>query len=249
MSVTPEQIEATQFSLVKRGGYRTEEVDRFLRAVADEHRGLLHRIREKEGSNDDLDAASAEMATLMREVHAQLGEKRRMAEAELGQIRAEAEREAAAIISSATEQADGIRQQADRVLSDAERHAELLRSDGEQRVREQAAETLRAARSELQDLLRRKHELLHSLSTLRASLAEIEGGLEASALSPDVLDDSIVSQTLIDLRADGTRTAQHALERDVTPEAGVADEPGHPAATHPAATNNASTFFAPPADD
>ena len=43
MTVTPEQIEEASFSTVKRGGYRTEEVDRFLRTLADEHRNSALR--------------------------------------------------------------------------------------------------------------------------------------------------------------------------------------------------------------
>ena len=200
MSVTPEQIEGASFSTVKRGGYRTEEVDRFLRTVADEYRALASRVRSAEGANEDLNAASQEMATLMRDVHAQLGEKRRLAEIEHEELRQAAETEAAAVISRATEQADGVRAQADRVLSDAEHHAELLRSDGEQRVREQAQATLSAARGELQELLRRKHEVLHALSSLKSDLTAMEQNLEATALSPESLDDGIINQTLIDLR-------------------------------------------------
>lgn len=264
MTVTPEQIEGAAFSTVKRGGYRTEEVDRFLRTLADEHRNLLKRLRAAEGSNEDLEAASAEMAALMRDVHAQLGEKRRLAESEALEIRATAEREAASIISGATEQADGIRQQADRVLSDAEHHAELLRSDGEQRVREQAAETLRLARGELQSLLRKKHELMHSIKSLRTDLADIEAGLEASSLSPDALDDSIINQTLIDLRAaeERARAAESPTDERATARADVFDDddfddiddpaaphPADAAASHPATTTTTSTFFSPPDAD
>ncbi|NNE72068.1 MAG: DivIVA domain-containing protein, partial [Acidimicrobiales bacterium] len=79
MTVTPEQIEGASFSMVKRGGYRTEEVEQFLRTVAEEVRSLNARVRAAEGANEDLNAASQEMATLMRDVHAQLGEKRRVA--------------------------------------------------------------------------------------------------------------------------------------------------------------------------
>ncbi|MFV2038912.1 MAG: DivIVA domain-containing protein, partial [Acidimicrobiales bacterium] len=200
MTVTPEQIEGASFSTVKRGGYRTEEVDRFLKTIADEYRSVDARVRSAEGANEDLQAASQEMAVLMRDVHTQLGEKRRLAEVEIEQLKQTAEREAAGVVAAAGERAEGVRVQSDRVLSDAEHHAELLRSDGEQRVREQARETLRAARAELQELLRRKHDVLHALSALRTDLTEMEDTLEASALSPESLDDSIVNQTLIDLR-------------------------------------------------
>ena len=91
MTVTPEQIEGASFSTVKRGGYRTEEVDRFLRTLADEHRDLSARVRAAEGSNEDLNAASQEMASLMRDVHAQLGEKRRIAEVEVHEMMQKAE--------------------------------------------------------------------------------------------------------------------------------------------------------------
>ena len=200
MAVTPEQIEGASFSTVKRGGYRTEEVDRFLRTLADEVRALATRVRSVEGANEDLQAASTEMATLMRDVHAQLGEKRRLAENEVQETLQAAEREAAGIIAGATEQADSVRLKSDRVLADAEHHAELLRSDGEQRVREQAQETLRVARAELQDLVRGKHEILHALSSLRSDLTAMESSLEANAITPEAIDDSIVTQTLIDLR-------------------------------------------------
>lgn len=200
MAFTPEQIEGASFSTVKRGGYRTEEVDRFLRTLADEVRTFCTRVRSAEGANEDLQAASTEMATLMRDVHAQLGEKRRLAENEVQEMLQSSEREAAGIIAGATEEADAVRLKSDRVLADAEHHAEVLRSDGEQRVREQAQETLRVARAELQDLVRRKHEILRALTALRGELTTMENNIEATALTPGAIDDNIVNQTLIDLR-------------------------------------------------
>lgn len=226
MAVTPEQIEGAAFSTVKRGGYRTEEVDRFLRTLADEVRSLNARVRAAEGANEDLQAASAEMATLMKDVHAQLGEKRRLAENEVQEMLHNAERDAAGIIAGATEQADAARIKSDRVLADAERHAELLRSDGEQRVREQAQETLRSARSELQDLVRRKHELLNVIGGIQADLGAMHATLEATAISPEAIDDDIVDQTLIDLRE-----AQAAAAAAAAPAPAPAPAPTVPPAT------------------
>jgi DivIVA domain-containing protein len=252
MAVTPEQIEGAAFSTVKRGGYRTEEVDRFLRTLADEVRTLNARVRAAEGANEDLQAASAEMATLMKDVHAQLGEKRRLAENEVQETLQLAERDAAGIIATATELADGVRLKSDRVLADAERHAELLRSDGEQRVREQAQETLRSARAELQDLVRRKHEVLHTLATLKTDLAAMESSLEATAISPDSIDDNIVSQTLIDLRE-----AEEAQRAAATPPPAFAPAPSpaveapqqvQPAAPVPEVANPAPPTTEPVAD-
>ena len=54
MSVTPEQIEGAGFTTAKRGGYRTEEVDGFLKKVAEEYRLMASRLRTAEGSNEDL---------------------------------------------------------------------------------------------------------------------------------------------------------------------------------------------------
>jgi DivIVA domain-containing protein len=227
--VTPEQIESAAFSTVKRGGYRTEEVDRFLRAIAEEYRTLHVRVREAEGANVDLEAAGAEMASLLRDVHAQVGERRRLAEAEAEQLLRDAELEAARILAAASEQADTIRQQADRVLGDAQHHAELLRSDGEQRVREQAGEVLRSARAELQTLLRRKHDMAVALSSLRGDLTAMESTLGGAALSPDALADDVIDQTLIDLR-DAQR---------------VSAPPAPAAPTHPSTTATASIFTPP----
>ncbi len=270
MSVTPEQIEGAAFTTAKRGGYRTEEVDDFLKKVADEYRHMAARLRTAEGSNEDLQAASNEMASLMKDVHAQLGEKRRIAEIEIEEMKQAAEREAASIIAKAADQGDGIRAQADRVLSDAEHHAELLRNDGEQRVREQAKQTLSAARAELQELLRRKHEVQHALSSIRSDLTAMEEHLGESALSPDALDDSIINQTLVDLRAaqPGESVPSHAAQAAQpapaaaappapapVPEAPVSAAPpaqAPPPPPPPADTNNGShpagtgTFFAPP---
>ena len=226
--MTPEQIESAAFSTVKRGGYRTEEVDRFLRAIAEECRALHVRVREAEGANVDLDAAGAEMASLLRDVHAQVGERRRLAESEAAQLLRNAEIEAAQVLAAATEQADIIRQQADRVLGDAQHHAELLRSDGEQRVREQAGEVLRSARTELQALVRRKHDMAAALSSMRGDLASMESTLEAAALSPDALGDDVIDQTLIDLRES---------QRVHAP---VAPAPAHPS------TAATSSIFTPP---
>ncbi|MGI9625075.1 MAG: DivIVA domain-containing protein [Acidimicrobiales bacterium] len=268
MTVTPEQIEGTSFATVKRGGYRTEEVDRFLRVMAEEYRSLNARVRAAEGANEDLQAASQEMATLMRDVHAQLGEKRRIAEMEVQEMIQAAERDAAAVLNAASEQAEEVRAKSDRVLADAEHHADLLRSDGEQRVRERAQETLRAARAELQDLVRRKHEVLHALAGVREGLMGMENTLESTALSPDAIDDDIVAQTLIDLRpsengegngeGNGTGDEPTTLVEPETsvppadsssplPDPGPPPAFGHPSAPpdagHPASS---STFFSPP---
>ncbi len=228
MTVTPEQIEGASFSTVKRGGYRTEEVDRFLQSLAEEVRSLSARVRAAEGANEDLQAASAEMATLMRDVHAQLGEKRRIAEAEVEGMLQTAERDAAAILSTATVQADEMRTKSERMLTDAEHHAALLRSDGEQRVREQAQETLRTARSELQDLLRRKHEILHALAALRGDLDAMESRLDSAALTPDAINDEIVNRTLIDLREAQRDALATAAEPISVPEEPVSPQPAAP---------------------
>ena len=233
MTVTPEQIEGASFTASKRGGYSTEEVDRFLRTLAEEVRSLTARVRAAEGANEDLQAASTEMATVMRNVHAQLGEKRRVAEAEVESMLQAAEREAAGIISAATAQAEEVRSKSDRVLNDAEHHAALLRSDGEQRVREQAEETLRAARAELQELLRRKHEILHAVSAMRGDLDAMETRLEAAALSPDAISDDIVNQTLIDLREAQRGAAIAAAEPPAMPESPEMPEPAPAPATPP----------------
>ena len=234
MTVTPEQIEGASFTAVKRGGYRTEEVDTFLRSLAEEVRSLTARVRAAEGANEDLQAASAEMATLMRDVHAQLGEKRRVAEAEVESMLQSAEREAAGIIAAATAQADEVRAKSDRVLNDAEHHAALLRSDGEQRVREQAQETLRTARAELQELLRRKHEILHALAAMRGDLDAMESRLDSAALTPDAINDEIVNRTLIDLREAQRDAMATAAEPLSVPEPTPA-----PAAPQPPATQAA----------
>ncbi|MEM7288331.1 MAG: DivIVA domain-containing protein [Actinomycetota bacterium] len=250
MTVTPEQIEGASFSTVKRGGYRTEEVDRFLRTLAEEVRSLAARVRSAEGANEDLQAASAEMATLMRDVHAQLGEKRRVAEAEVEGMLQGAERDAASIISTATAQADTMRAKSDRVLNDAEQHAALLRSDGEQRVREAAEETLRAARAELQELLRRKHEILHALAALRGDLTAMESRLDSAALTPDAINDEIVNRTLIDLREAQRDALATAADPITVPEPAAAPEtpaPAPPTAADPApAEMPAAPPVAPP---
>lgn len=249
MTVTPEQIEGASFSMVKRGGYSTEEVDRFLKGVADEYRAVGVRARAAEGSNDDLQAASQEMAVLMRDVHTQLGEKRRLAEIEIEQMKQAAERDAAAIMTAASERADGVRVQSDRVLSDAEHHAELLRSDGEQRVREQAKETLRAARAELQELVRSKHEVLHALAALQSDLAKMEETLQVTALSPEALDDNIVNQTLIDLRESQAPAPPPSSPAAPAPTTEMAPPPPPPPVEQQSSAANpapSGTFFNPP---
>lgn len=216
MTVTPEQIESATFSTVKRNGYSKDQVDRYLRAIADEVRRLGQMVSQTSNSTTDLTAASNEMAAILADLHASIGERKRLAELEIADRLNAAEREAAAIISAASEQADvvrqqadrvlaeaehqadGVRHQADRVLADAEHHAQLVRSDGEQRVREKCADTLREARTELQELLRRKHEILASLRTARDRIDDAE--ISLGEITPLDLDDSIVNQSLIDLR-------------------------------------------------
>jgi DivIVA domain-containing protein len=244
MGLTPDQIETAVFTTVRRDGYSKDQVDRFLRLVASEFRSLQRdgaapapapaplaprAPAEAGGAAEDLQAASAEMAALLAEFHTTMGERRRHAEFELADMRAAAEREAAAIISAAAEQGEAVRQQADRQLADAEHQAELLRSDGEQRVRERCADTLRVARAELQDLLRRKHEILATLASARERIGEAEESLERAVIAPDVLDDAVVTDTLIDIRErlQSTGAASAAASAAVPPP--PPPPPGHPA--------------------
>ena len=122
------------------------------------------------------------------------------------------------LMAARESQADDIRTKSDRVLNDAEHHAALLRSDGEQRVREQAQETLRTARSELQELLRRKHEILHALSAMRGDLDAMESRLDSAALTPDAINDEIINRTLIDLREAQRDALATAAEPIAVPE-------------------------------
>ena len=254
MPVTPEHVENATFSKVKRNGYSIEQVHRYLRTVADAMRELEARAEAAAhapapaapemdlspaapvapaapaatATDADLRAASEEMAKMLAELHSSIGERQRAAEADAATIRADAEREAAAIVSAASEEADGVRQQADRILADAEHHAELVRSDGEQRVRERCADTLRVARSELQDLLRKKHEILAAMRAAKVSIADAEDALGDTSLAPEALSDSLVSETIIDIRD----------EADDTPP---------PPVEHP--SGNGVSFFTPPDAD
>ena len=169
------------------------------------------------------------MAAMLRDLHAQVGERRRVAEAEADQVRRDAEAEAVAIVAAASEKASAVLARADRVLDEAEHHAELLRSDGEQRVREQAAGVLRTARAELQALVRHKHELAATLSSMRRDLVAMETALEAAAVSPAALGDELVEQTLIYLRES---------QRAAAPS--VPSAPAHPS------TAATASIFSPP---
>ncbi|MCB0996821.1 MAG: DivIVA domain-containing protein, partial [Acidimicrobiales bacterium] len=222
MSLTPEEIMGATFTAAKRGGYATDEVEVFLHRVAADLKAAHDRARAAESANEDLQAASNEMAALLKEVHTSLGERRRAVEAELAQRQADAqaetarlrdaieaelgerrrvaERDAASMVSAAAEQAEASRQQAARVVAEAEAHSERIRAEGEDAIRVQCADTLRQARTELQGLLRKKHEILHALADARSQIEHLEDSLEATALSDHALSDDVVDQTLIDLR-------------------------------------------------
>lgn len=259
MGLTPDQIETAVFTTVRRDGYSKDQVDRFLRLVASEFRSLITRggsaapapapslafptpapLRSPSAATDDLQAASAEMANMLADFHTSMGERRRQADYELADMKSAAEREAAAVISAAAEQAEAVRQQADRQLADAEHQAELLRSDGEQRVRERCAETLRITRAELQELLRKKHEILATLSTARDRIGEAEQTLESAVIGPDLLDDAVVNDTLIDIRERlASQTAATAMAPTVT---AAVPPPPPPPPGHPAGSGSIFTL-------
>lgn len=189
MSLSPEEIMGATFTAAKRGGYATDEVEVFLHRVAADLKAANERARAAEQANEDLQNASSEMAALLREVHTSLGERRRVAE-----------RDASSMVSAAAEQAEASRQQAARIVAEAEAHSERIRAEGEEVIRSQCADTLRQARTELQQLLRKKHEILHALADARTQIEQLETSLEATALSDHSLSDDVIEKTLIDLR-------------------------------------------------
>jgi hypothetical protein len=87
--------------------------------------------------------------------------------------------------------------------------------------------------------LRKKHEVLHAVSALRGQLADLESTIDASSLSPDALDDSVVTQTLIDLAEEDAKVPLLTSQPVVSPQ--------HEATSgHPSTEKAPATFFSPP---
>ena len=130
MPLSPEDIEQAHF-LVALRGYDKDQVDTFLRRVADEQRTLLRQIRELRSSGGDESVLFVKFSHRLEAIA-------RAATEAAGRVEAEAAAEAEAMVSDAHEQAA-------RILVEAEREQARIRSACEREVAKARAASAQAA--------------------------------------------------------------------------------------------------------
>jgi DivIVA domain-containing protein len=150
-----EGIRSASFSMARRG-YEKEEVDRYLRELAD-------RLEQEAGARSGSEAVKRELDLVSEKTAGILAQ----AEESAQRLHAEAVREASAVLSKAREDAEAVRAAADararQVRAAADEYARETRSgvDEEQRIQLEA---------QLGDLTRRRDEILSDLARIASEL-------------------------------------------------------------------------------
>jgi DivIVA domain-containing protein len=156
-----EGIRNTSFSIARRG-YEKEEVDRYLRGLAD-------RL-EQEGSNRSGSEAVKRELDLVSEKTAGILVQ---AEESAQRLHAEAVREASAVLSKAREEAEAMREAADAHAAQARAAADEYARETRRGVDEEHRIKLEA---QLGDLTRRRDETLADLTRIASELGRTVSG-------------------------------------------------------------------------
>ncbi|MGH2821281.1 MAG: DivIVA domain-containing protein, partial [Actinomycetota bacterium] len=164
MPFEPEEIENKEFLSTLRG-YDRDEVRAFLQDVADDYRGVLQLLNQRQKPvatvKDPFDVLGVELGQILKVARESGGQLRKKAEAEASTLMEKVDQEARTIRESADKQARRQREEADRYARDVR-----SRTD-----RDAAEKTRRAA--ETVEQLRRAE------AKLRERFASMEGILEA----------------------------------------------------------------------
>ncbi len=191
MSLSPDEIEHKNFVVALRG-YDKNEVDEFLKAVADEYREV---VRAKERA---LESAGEGPLDPFKQLGEQVAVIARAAADGASQILAEAERSRSALLESAGREAATIREQARQELEAAQaqrdhaiREVSELRESAEKEAagikaaaEEQVAHARRLgeqARQELEALRAQRDEAIRAASELRESAEQEAARVKAAA--------------------------------------------------------------------
>ncbi|MDQ3878122.1 MAG: DivIVA domain-containing protein [Actinomycetota bacterium] len=213
MPFTPEEIENKEFLITLRG-YDKDEVQAFLRAVAEDFRGLSSTVREAPAGGNAFEALGEEVSSVLRVAKESATALRKKAEDEAAQARKRAEEEANTLREAAS-------QAARRLTSEAQKHATEVRAAAQ-----------READDRLRDMARRVERLQSTESKLRQRLYALEMMLQSMRQDLDAADAAGVElkpreATAAGLDADGDTGSASVLELGADEDSSV-DEPSEP---------------------
>ncbi|MEA2476300.1 MAG: hypothetical protein QOF16_728 [Actinomycetota bacterium] len=169
MPFTPEEIENKEFLITLRG-YDKDEVQAFLRAVAEDFRGLSTTVRESPTAGNAFEALGQEVSSVLQVAKESATNLKRKAEEEATTARKRAEEEANTLREAAS-------QAARRLTSEAQKHATEVRASAQ-----------READERLRDMARRVERLQSTESKLRQRLYALEMMLQSMRQDLDSAD-------------------------------------------------------------
>jgi DivIVA domain-containing protein len=181
VSLSPESIESKEFSSTLRG-YDRDEVDAYLRALADDLR------RFKEGSSERLyENLGEEMGGLLQHARDSADEMLRQAEEDAARVRQQAQSEAQTMKAHAESQASEMRAAAEagarETRAEASRDADETRAAAEadaKRRTDEATEKVRGLEREEIEALDRLRELREVIESVAERLRNLERGSGAT---------------------------------------------------------------------
>jgi DivIVA domain-containing protein len=156
-----EEIRNASFSIVRRG-YEKEEVDRYLRELAD-------RLEQEAGNRSGSEAVKRELDLVSEKTAGILAQ----AEESAQRLNTEAIREASAVLSKAREEAEAVRKAADEHASQTRTAADQYATETRSGVDEEHRLQLEA---QLGDLTRRRDEILSDLTRIASELGRTVSG-------------------------------------------------------------------------
>lgn len=176
MPFTPEEIENKEFLITLRG-YDKDEVQAFLRAVAEDFRSVSTTFKEMPAGGNAFDALGAEVSSVLRVAKESATALKKKAEDDAAQARKRAEEEANTLREAAS-------QAARRLTSEAQKHATEVRAAAQ-----------READDRLRDMARRVERLQSTESKLRQRLYALEMMLQSMRQDLDAADAAGVELT------------------------------------------------------
>ncbi|MCA1839659.1 MAG: DivIVA domain-containing protein [Actinobacteria bacterium] len=169
MPFTPEEIENKEFLITLRG-YDKDEVQAFLRAVAEDFRGVSSTFRESPTGANAFEALGQEVSSVLQVAKESATNLKKKAEDEATKARKRAEEEANTLRDAAS-------QAARRLTSEAQKHATEVRAAAQ-----------READERLRDMARRVERLQSTESKLRQRLYALEMMLQSMRQDLDAAD-------------------------------------------------------------
>lgn len=210
MPFTPEEIENKEFLITLRG-YDKDEVQAFLRAVAEDFRSVSSTFRDVPVGGNAFEALGQEVSSVLQVAKESATALKRKAEEEAAQARKRAEEEANALRDAAS-------QAARRLTSEAQKHATEVRAsaqrEADERLRDMArrVERLQSTESKLRQRLYALEMMLQSmrqdLDAADAAGVELKSRPEGSAGALDSdLGEGAADENVVELTAETSTTA------------------------------------------